>query len=135
MDKRLYRSRQESVISGVCGGVSEYFDMDPSIVRIALVLITLATGGIGIIGYLVFALVLPLRPVGESPTPGFTQEDKDQLFNGTSSGNKMIGGSLIAIGLFFLARKLFWWVDFWMVAPVVCILIGIMIIYRGRGAK
>lgn len=134
MDKRLYRSRQESVVSGVCGGIAEYFDMDPSIVRIAVVVLTLATGGVGIIAYLLCALVIPLRPVGESPTPGFTQAEKEQFMNRSGSGNRVVGGTLIFIGLFFLAKRIFWWVDFWMIAPVLCIVIGVLIIRRGRGA-
>lgn len=134
MDNRLYRSRQESVVSGVCGGIAEYFDMDPSIVRIAVVVLTLVTGGVGIIAYLLCALVIPLRPVGQTPTPGFTQMDKEKLLSSNNKGNRVVGGTLIFIGLFFLAKKLFWWIDFWMVAPVLCILVGIMIIRRGRGA-
>ena len=50
--KRLYRSRDERMIAGVCGGLAEYFEADPTLIRLIWVLIVLM-GGAGIIGYLV----------------------------------------------------------------------------------
>ncbi|MDV3427867.1 MAG: PspC domain-containing protein [Bacillota bacterium] len=61
MGKRLYKSRNDRKISGVCGGIAEYFDIDPTIVRIAWVLFSLAYGS-GIIAYIIFALVMPEEP-------------------------------------------------------------------------
>src|SRR3989344_1263467 len=59
--KKLYRSRKDRIIFGVCGGLGEYFDVDPVIVRLAFVLLAFASG-IGIVAYLIFALVTPARP-------------------------------------------------------------------------
>ncbi len=59
--KRLYKSRNDRVICGVCGGFAEYLHMDPTIVRLIMVLIAL-TGG-GIIAYLIAAIVMPEHPV------------------------------------------------------------------------
>jgi len=59
--KRLYKSSTNSVICGVCGGVAEYFGIDPTLVRLgwgALV----AFGGSGILLYVICALVIPERP-------------------------------------------------------------------------
>lgn len=134
MDKRIFRSRNDSVISGVCGGIAEYFVVDPSLVRIAVVILTLATGGLGIIAYLVCALVIPLRPIGEEPSSGFAETGKEGANGYSDKGNKTLGGVLIFLGLFFMAKKLFWWIDFWMIAPIICIIVGIMIINKGRGA-
>jgi len=61
MDKRLYKSRNDKKISGVCGGIANYFDIDPTLVRIAWVLFSLAYGS-GIIAYIIFALVMPEEP-------------------------------------------------------------------------
>lgn len=58
--KRLYKSDTDVKIAGVCAGVAEYFDIDPTIVRLAWVLFTLF-GGAGIIGYFVAWLVMPNR--------------------------------------------------------------------------
>ena len=59
--RRLYRSRRNQVIGGVAGGVAEYFDIDPTIVRIAWALLGMAWGT-GILVYLICWLVIPLNP-------------------------------------------------------------------------
>ena len=58
MTKRLYRSRTERMVAGVCGGLAEYFDIDPTIVRLVFVLLALA-GGPGLLIYIVMAIVVP----------------------------------------------------------------------------
>ena len=59
MSKRLNRSSQDKQIGGVCGGVAEYLDMDPSLVRLGAILL-LFIGGTGFLAYLVAWLVIPL---------------------------------------------------------------------------
>ncbi len=60
--KRLYRSQKESMIGGVCGGIAEYLDADPTVVRLILVLLTVVTGfAAGIVGYLIAWLIVPLK--------------------------------------------------------------------------
>jgi len=59
--KRLYRSRKNQVIGGVAAGVAEYFDIDPTIVRIAWALLGMAWGT-GVLVYLISWLVIPLNP-------------------------------------------------------------------------
>jgi phage shock protein C len=61
MANRLQRSRNERIIGGVCGGLAEYFDVDPVLVRVILVVITLM-GGAGILLYLILWAVVPLAP-------------------------------------------------------------------------
>lgn len=61
MDKRLYKSRNDRKISGVCGGIADYFGIDPTLVRLGWVLFSLAYGS-GIIAYIIFALVMPEEP-------------------------------------------------------------------------
>jgi phage shock protein C len=60
MYKKLYRSRTNRVIAGVCGGLGEYFDIDPVIVR--LIALVVSFSGIGIVAYLIAWLVIPLKP-------------------------------------------------------------------------
>lgn len=59
--KRLYRSKKQRMIAGVCGGIAEYLDdTDPTIIRLIWVLLTILTGfAAGIIGYLIAWLVIP----------------------------------------------------------------------------
>lgn len=57
-NKRLYKIKNEAMVWGVCAGVAEYFDVDPSLVRIAWVLFAFAFGS-GILAYIVAAIILP----------------------------------------------------------------------------
>ncbi len=58
MNKRLYKSRTDKKLDGVCGGIAEYFEIDPTIVRLAWVLFT-CLGGSGIFAYIIAAIVMP----------------------------------------------------------------------------
>lgn len=59
--KRLYKSRTDKVISGVCGGIAKYFGVDPTLIRVAWV-ISLLLGGIGFFGYIVAMIIIPAEP-------------------------------------------------------------------------
>ena len=60
--KRLYRSRDERKIWGVCGGIAKYFDVDPTIIRLIAVL-SLFFACTGILVYIILAIVMPLEPL------------------------------------------------------------------------
>ena len=59
--KRLFRSRKERVIAGVCGGIGQFFDMDPVIVRLIWAVFTLLSFGLGILAYLIAWVIIPLE--------------------------------------------------------------------------
>lgn len=60
--KKLERSDKNKQLAGVCGGLAEYFKVDPTLVRVGYVLLTIFTGFIpGIIGYIVLILVIPSK--------------------------------------------------------------------------
>ena len=61
MKKKLYRSTDEKKIAGIAGGIAEYFDTDPTIIRLIWVLLGLSFGG-GIIAYLLAWLIIPEKP-------------------------------------------------------------------------
>ena len=61
MEKRLYKSNREKMVDGVCAGIGEYFDVDPTLVRLGWLLFC-AVGGSGILVYIIAALVIPRRP-------------------------------------------------------------------------
>lgn len=61
MAKRLFRSNKSRMLGGVCGGIGEYFDVDPTIIRLAAVLFAL-TGGAGILAYLIAWIIVPDQP-------------------------------------------------------------------------
>lgn len=66
--KRLYRSRDDRMIAGVCGGLGEYFSIDPTIVRLILLFLMLWGGG-GVLVYILAWIVIPEQPVSaKAPT-------------------------------------------------------------------
>ena len=67
MKKRLYKDHSNKKLCGVCSGIAKYFDIDPTVVRLALVLFCLL-GGSGILAYIICAIVMP-------DEPGYIEED------------------------------------------------------------
>ena len=67
MKKRLYKDHTDKKLCGVCSGIARYFDIDPTVVRLALVLFCLL-GGSGILAYIICAFVMP-------DEPGYIEED------------------------------------------------------------
>ena len=61
MNKRLYKSRDDQKIDGVCAGIAKFFEVDPTLIRLAWILFC-ALGGSGILAYIVCALVIPREP-------------------------------------------------------------------------
>lgn len=64
--KRLYLSSVERKIGGVCGGLGEYFDIDPAIFRVIFILVVLLSFGLGIIAYILIWLIIPRKPKEQS---------------------------------------------------------------------
>lgn len=62
MERRLYKSNTNKMLDGVCGGIAEYFDIDPTLVRLAWVLFC-ALGGSGVLAYIVAAIIIPRSPI------------------------------------------------------------------------
>lgn len=72
MTKRLYRSQNDRMIWGVCGGLANYFDIDPTVVRLITVLLVFL-GGFVILAYILFAVIVPLEP-SKAPATGEAAE-------------------------------------------------------------
>ncbi len=145
--KRLYRSEKNEMIAGVCAGLAEYFEIDPSIIRIAFVLFTLM-GGSGILVYILLWIVMPEEAdadtasadrLGDVVTDMKEKATKVvQSVTGQGPANSSGGVFaliLIVFGVFFLLRNsnigfgFFDMEDFW---PVALILIGIILISKKK---
>lgn len=62
MEKKLFRSTSEKMLCGVCGGLAEYFDIDPTLVRVGYVFLSLFSAGFpGLLLYIVMALIVPVK--------------------------------------------------------------------------
>ena len=150
MPERLYRSVREKMIGGVCGGLADYFSVDVTLVRL-IVLVAIFTG-VGFFAYLAAWIIIPVNPaeqggqehhnrdVGEAvkgivsdikdATKGLYLQEKPENHENRS---KIAGGILVTLGvLFLLERYLPYWFDMGKMWPLLLILIGIAIIYRGR---
>lgn len=61
MEKKLYRIEEGKILCGVCGGIAEYFNLDPTLVRLAFVLFA-GVGGSALLVYIVGAVIMPCKP-------------------------------------------------------------------------
>ena len=138
MAEPLYRSRDDKMIAGVAGGLARQFDADPSLVRILWVLGIIVTGGLGLILYIVMAVVVPYSPdgyvapgtdAGAGTTPGstFGAPRAARQGDGRSAG-LILGGILVVVGALFLVRELLPDIDLSISWPVLAVVLGIALI-------
>ena len=148
--RKLYRSRTNSMIGGVCGGIAEHLEVDPTIVRLAFVLLGLYSG-VGVAAYLILWIIVPY-PEGEgSSTSEIIREGAEEIrdraqevASSISSSNRqsqgpaagvVVGISLVGLGIVFLARTLniHWlrWLDVRTLLPIVLIIVGVLLL-RGQ---
>jgi phage shock protein PspC (stress-responsive transcriptional regulator) len=154
-DRRLYRARQDRILFGVCAGLGEYFEVDPVLIRLGFVVITLA-GGAGVLAYIILALVLPEQDAASTSGREGLRDDAGQIADDVRSGlsdgpaetgagesvptmtarrrrNQEIAALvLIGLGLLLMAGNLGWfawmnWSIFW---PLVLIAIGVAVLLR-----
>jgi phage shock protein C len=142
MAKKLYRSRTDRMIGGVCGGLAEYFNIDSTLVRLAAVALTLA-GGSGILAYLIFWFVVPQRPlnmaISNNAQAASDAGEHAVESEGTeaSTAALFIGVLLTVLGFLFLAGNFisFAWLSFSKLWPLMLIAIGILIVMKGTGRR
>jgi len=161
---RLYRSTTSRVFGGVAGGIAEYFDVDPILIRMLFVIIALAGGG-GVLVYIILWIAIPPRPfvppvfnmgAGDQNTPppppgnyesaAYTgQAYNAEPYNMNSSGEEksnrggLIGGLvLITLGSIFLADRFIPRIDFGDLWPLILVVIGAVLIvtnFTNQGKK
>jgi len=158
LNKRLYRSKQDRILLGVCGGLGEYFNVDPVIIRIIAVLLLIPGVFPVIIAYLVMAIVIPEEgAVVNTPSEAVRkniddiketaeklgQDIQQTLVPGQKAGNQpenrtsqnrilfLIGVIVISTGIIILlATVLGWlWRYLW---PLCLIVAGLLIIFFSR---
>ncbi len=158
MEKRLYRSRSDRMICGVCGGLANYFDIDPVIVRIITILLIFA-GGMGILAYIILAIVVPLESSQASEPRDVIKENVEEIKQTASQlgddihstfarkggapeemtktrhrSRNVLGAILIVIGVLFLLASfnLFEWLHWRYLWPLILIAIGLLVIFGTR---
>lgn len=139
--KRLYRSRSTRVLGGVAGGLAEYFDIDPIIMRLIFIGLVFIGGG-GIIIYIIMWIVIPenhdyqyfsqnANPMEENheapPNPGWDAETPNKPAQ-HNKGGLIAGLILITLGFLFLVERFIPRIDFGDLWPVLLIVAGIALL-------
>ena len=138
MEKRLYRSPTERRIAGICGGLAEYFNVDPVLMRVIFVLLLLS--GIGLPAYIILWLVLPVRKKEEGTVEVITPDGQEEVVSEPSKTEEstkvrkkhnLLGGIiLIGLGAIFLAENflpVYRLNKFW---PLLLIIFGLAILWK-----
>ncbi len=135
MVKRLYRSTADRYVAGVCGGLGEYFEIDPAFIRILFVLLTFASG-FGLLAYLIIWITVRRRPVDVPVTVSL--EPKPERDSRVWS-RYFPGVILIVLGMIFFIQQNFYWFDFeevwekfW---PVILIAVGLVLVLHKSRSK
>ncbi len=156
--RRLTKSRRERMWTGVCGGLAEYFDLDPVLVRLFWVVATVLTAGLALVAYFCLAVIMPPddrdwnsawgpTPTSETGTPpaegapGFGAEappsgDTWPHYNygpyDYHRRRRTAGLVLVALGVLFLASQagVFRFVQWQLVWPAILIVIGVALLAR-----
>lgn len=145
MSDRLYRRTDQRVIAGVAAGLGEYLNIDPVILRIVLIVLTLLNG-MGVILYIILWIVLPDKFKIDSQAtkvePDIKQKYKtDTTVNSTiaeekskkhkdGNGRIYVGIILIGIGVFFLLERYIPSIDFADLFPVIIIALGALLVFN-----
>ncbi|MCX6003091.1 MAG: PspC domain-containing protein [Chloroflexi bacterium] len=155
MENKLYRSRTERMLFGVCGGLGKYLGIDPTIIRIIFVLLVFC-GGIGVLAYIVMSFLVPLETSQKSTPRGVVEENVEDIREtATKLGNEIrdtftgkektteeiakvqarrrsaLGIVIIVIGVICLlgALNIFSWFNWWgSIGALVLIAIGVSLI-------
>jgi len=130
--RRLYKSRTDRMLDGICGGIAEYFGLDTTLVRIAWVLLALL-GGTGILLYFVAMIIMPTNPdTAAVPAPANGSHQRNSKFWGILL---VVVGTVWFLGNLGLPFWHHWWGFSWDVAlPVLLVLAGVAFIFGGRNS-
>ena len=137
MKRKLYRLKEDKIFGGVCSGLAEYLDIDPVLVRIAFVILTLLHGS-GLLLYIVLRIIMPSKPVvystkypedtetveAEEIPEEESKEENGKKHSEEEQGRLIAGIALIVIGFLFLADKLFPFVNLKDILSLGLILLG-----------
>ena len=161
MNKKLYRSNRDKMLGGVAGGLADYFDVDPTIVRVVFV-ISLFLGGTGILAYVLLWIIVPEAPfvfnmpkgdAGQNKTEEYeNKENTENNYQQTNSNSQnnfaqvyeqqkeiqrkkrstFFGVALIILGFIFLADTWIPHLHFSHFFPIILIAIGIGLIVKSK---
>ena len=148
--ERITKSKNDKVIDGVCGGLAEYFGIDPVLVRLVFVVLVFLDG-LGLLLYIILVIIMPgAQQTGQSPKETIQQNVKEISDRVKEAGEGLghafsnktgqrhsnragwFGFLLILLGIFFLLNNLHLipWVDRDLLWPIIIILVGAWLLIR-----
>ena len=150
MNKRLYRSYKDKMLGGVAGGLAEYFNIDPTLVRV-LFLVVLFIGGTGILAYIIMWIIIPEEPI-VFPNPDTSEQKKEETETDPSKKENQFDSNayyaaldhhrekrrtfagiiVLALGIILLADNFVPRIrfgDFW---PLILVAVGVAILLSAR---
>jgi len=139
--KKLYRSNNDKVIAGVCGGIADYFNIDSVWVRLIAILSVIFADGLGIVLYIIGWIIIPKNPAhkiqkntkAEAAVEVAVANAKKEIKQKKRKNRTVVFGMIIVIlGAIFLLQNLFVWFSMKYVWPVLLIALGVHLIARGR---
>lgn len=139
---RLYRSRDDRLLFGVAGGLAEFFDIDPVLVRLGWVLLTVASAGIGALAYIVLAIVTPnarrsvsrevgsVGDVSNESSEEMVETSVDEGLPRRQVARNVFGVGLVIVGVMVLLGNLgvFDTIRWDIVWPAVIVVLGVIIL-------
>lgn len=133
MDRKLYRSSNDRVLTGVCGGIAEYFALDSVIVRLLWVVFTLM-GGAGLLAYIIAAIVIPANPQSAPVNENYSRSDSYDSGQRNGSAAKstsvVLGVILILFGASVLLKDFIPFIPRDMILAAALIGLGIFFLVR-----
>lgn len=130
--KRLYRSRKDAMIGGVCGGLAEYLGIDSAIVRVIFAVMMLA-GGVGVLAYFLAWIIVPEARFEQNGPEDYQGGERKSMELSSDKVRMIIGLGFIGLGVLFFINQFVPWFTFEIFWPAVLIMIGALILLKGRG--
>jgi phage shock protein C len=134
MEKKLYKSENDKVLAGVCGGIGEYFAVDSVIIRLLWVVFTLM-GGAGLIAYIIAAIIMPSNPSRNDVADSYTRTEETgtgERRNRSGNSSLVLGVILVVFGAFVLVKDFIPWIPKDVFLAALLIGLGIFFMVRNK---
>lgn len=139
----IKRSKKDRIISGVCGGIGEYFNIDPTLIRLGYMIFIFISFGTGLLVYFIASLIIPedgdevIYQDNMEDEEYYNQEKYEQNERTRKNTILLLGTGFIILGIFLVARNIFPSIFYqfrflWNLWPLLFIVLGVYMIYQQK---